>query len=175
MPEPRRPLQPGVVVTIGPGADLESRWQAATARLRTVLEESVALTPGLRQAVTRQTAQYRETGAAAIATPADIDAYLATRMTATMAAAGAAMRAVAASLPSWEPRTMVDLGAGTGSAPWAASAIWDTLSSITAIDRSEQMLGRAARLAAVSGIGVLERRSGRSRTCGAPCCHRQTW
>ncbi len=136
--------------------DLESRWQAATGRLRSLLEESVPLTPALRQAVAGQTARYRATGAAAIGSSADVEAYLATRMTATMASAGAAMRAVAGSLPSWAPTTMVDLGAGTGSAMWAASAIWPTLTSLTGIDRSEPMLSHAARLAGASGIGALE-------------------
>ncbi len=135
---------------------LEARWLATTRRLQALLDESVPLTAALRRTVAAQSALYRATGAAAMTTSADVDAYLATRMAATMAATGAAMRAVAASLPSWAPRTILDAGAGSGSAAWAASAIWSTLTSAIGIDRSQPMLGHAARLASDSGIPVLE-------------------
>jgi ribosomal protein RSM22 (predicted rRNA methylase) len=135
---------------------IESRWQAATGRLRGLLDDSVALTPGLRSRVAAQTAQYRTTGTAALSSPADADAYLATRMAPTMAAAGAAMRAVVESMPSWVPRTLLDAGAGSGSAAWAACATWPTLTTVISLDRSEPMLAHAARLASASGIPALE-------------------
>ncbi len=142
-------------MTADPAAEREARWQAASGRLRTLLEEDVALTPVLRRAVAEQSQRYRSISAVPLASPGDVDAYLASRMPATMAAVGAAMRAVAQALPSLAPRIMLDVGTGTGSAPWAATAIWPSIAAITALDRSQPMLDRARRLAAASGVGAL--------------------
>jgi ribosomal protein RSM22 (predicted rRNA methylase) len=127
---------------------------------RAIDEELAACDPAqLRPAVARLSASYRQSAAGGPVSVALTDdnlraAYLAVRMPATFAAVVAALdwTREAYGQESGEPiRTMLDLGSGPGTAVWAATQVFPTLDSVTAIERDPHMIQIARRLAPAAG------------------------
>jgi ribosomal protein RSM22 (predicted rRNA methylase) len=86
---------------------------------------------------------------AAIASDADVMAYLLARLPATYAVALAVLREVKAR-SDFAPQTVTDIGAGPGTASWAAIEIWPGLDRVAMIDSSAVFLDMARKLAANS-------------------------
>jgi ribosomal protein RSM22 (predicted rRNA methylase) len=107
----------------------------------------------LARAAERLSRAYRggAPSAAAIASPADVTAYLVTRLPATYAAITAALAHVRDALPDFAPSTLIDVGAGPGTATWAAAALWPALAGATLVERDPHFLDAAATLAASDG------------------------
>ena len=99
-------------------------------------------------------AHYREGRASevAIASPADVAAYVLARMPATFAAACAALSATRELMPSFSPASLLDLCAGPGTASFAALSLWPEISALTLVD-AESFLPRR-RAFARRGCGV---------------------
>ena len=80
-------------------------------------------------------------------------AYLATRMPATYAAIHGVLTGLRDS--SISPTSLLDLGSGPGTASWAASSVFDQLSSITMIEQDTEMLAISSRLAGTANHNAL--------------------
>lgn len=76
----------------------------------------------------------------------DAIAYTLGRGFGTFAAVERVLRSVAQVRPSWRPRSLLDLGAGTGSASWAAVSVFDSIESVTLVERSEVMVRLGGRV-----------------------------
>ncbi len=99
---------------------------------------------------------YRAGGTSgAIASEADVAAYLTARMPATYAAVAAALKQARARAPGFEPRSLLDAGAGPGTASWAALGAWPGIGEVTMFDRNPRLIAAARRLAEASGHETL--------------------
>src|SRR5258705_5159225 len=68
-------------------------------------------------------------------------------MPATFAAVRSALTQLAAASPGSRPRTHLDIGGGTGAAVWAATQVFDSLTSVTVLDQVAEALAMGGRLA----------------------------
>jgi ribosomal protein RSM22 (predicted rRNA methylase) len=93
----------------------------------------------------------------AVASTADIAAYLAARMPATYAAVASVLEEAQARLPGFSPRTVLDAGAGPGTASWAVVEAFDMVTDLTLLDHNAGLLDVAGRLAAHSSAPALAR------------------
>ena len=84
--------------------------------------------------------------ARAIASEADVLAYLVARLPATYAVAAAALDQVREAVPDFTPRLVLDAGGGPGTASWAARETWPNLRA-TLTDANRPFLAVATKLA----------------------------
>jgi ribosomal protein RSM22 (predicted rRNA methylase) len=132
--------------TPAPGSRSNSSERIADAglALRRAIEGNVHASDALAAAAGRLSTAYRADGTSTLGDARAAEAYAAVRMPATFAAAARAMAAAADRLPGFAPASLLDLGAGPGATSWAATAVWPTIGSVTAVDsrRSAVELGR---------------------------------
>ena len=76
----------------------------------------------------------------------DALAYLAMRVPATFAQHMNAFASVAELTPTWKPTTMLDIGSGPATAAWAATEIWPSITTVTAIDTDANLLAFGERI-----------------------------
>lgn len=100
---------------------------------------------------------YRQgrTSEVAIATPADVAAYLSARMPATYAAVCAALSATRELMPDFSPLSLLDLCAGPGTASFAALSLWPEISALTLVDTNPRFLDAARSLGETSGVSAM--------------------
>jgi ribosomal protein RSM22 (predicted rRNA methylase) len=130
-PAPLRAAIAGIAAEV-PGAELARRAAAISAAYRAGRSSRVA-----------------------VASHADVAAYLVTRMPATFAASSAALSAARELLPSFAPSSLLDLCAGPGTAGFAAHALWPRLTEFTLVDASGAFLEGARRLNVAVGMTAL--------------------
>ena len=136
--------------------------------LREAIEQELSGCDGarLRAAAARLSQRYRQADSAAgspavgaLADEMSRAAYLAVRMPATFAAITAALRWTreACHEDRAQIRSALDLGSGPGTALWAATQVFPTLLSATAVERDAHLIDIGRRLAARSeGAAVRE-------------------
>ena len=81
-----------------------------------------------------------------VSTPTEAIAYACARAPGTFTAVGRALAQVALMRPRWEPRTVLDLGAGTGAASWAAIDVFGSITDITLVESSAEMISLGRRV-----------------------------
>lgn len=91
----------------------------------------------------------------AVASAADIAAYLAARMPATYAAVARVLEEAQARLPGFSPQTVLDAGAGPGTASWAVVEAFNEVTGLTLLDHNAGFLDIAGRLTASSASEAL--------------------
>jgi ribosomal protein RSM22 (predicted rRNA methylase) len=89
-----------------------------------------------------------------VATAVDAAAYACGRSPGTFSAVERVLRELALVRPSWRPRSVLDIGAGVGSAAWAAVAVFDSITDVTLLERSEQMVALGRRVAAAGATAL---------------------
>lgn len=102
-------------------------------------------------------AHYREGRASkvAIASPADVAAYLSARMPATYAAVCAALNATRELMCSFSPASLIDLCAGPGTASFAALSLWPEIPALTLVDANPFFLDAARSLSEACGFTAM--------------------
>jgi ribosomal protein RSM22 (predicted rRNA methylase) len=129
--------------------------------LRRAVEQELASCDAnrLRAAAAQLSQSYRDTAVhekaapsatAVLSTPEQRAAYLAVRMPATFAAVVAALQWTREACDE-EILSVLDLGSGPGTALWAASEVFPTIASATAVERNPQLIELARRLCAAGG------------------------
>lgn len=86
-------------------------------------------------------------------------AYLAVRLPATYAAIEAVFRECAKALPLWRPRSLLDIGAGPGTGGWAALEQFESIQTVTCIERNRLMRELGQKLAQSSSAAALRNAS----------------